>query len=133
MAQMDIPPGEWPEFLSEFNRVHHGWLVTVGVIDTDLLATAPQVRAHVVSEEEPLEEIRSSSDGEDVAIVTGSEPAGRIAHYVHHPMRLLLDRSPQGADESLRIDDGAGRSTLIRFRSTALPESLDGLADTERQ
>lgn len=130
MAQMDIPPSEWPEFLNEFNRLHHGWLVTVGVVDTDLLAHAGGVHPHVISEEEPLEEIRSSAGGEDVAIVTGRE-RGRIAHYVHHPMRLLLDRSAQGADESLRIDDDAGRTTLVKFRVTVLPEALDGLAETE--
>lgn len=130
MTQMDIPPGEWSEFFSEFNRLHHGWLVTVGVVDTDLLAQAPRVRPHVVSELEPLEEIRASAGGEDVAIVTGRE-RGRIAHYVHHPLRLLLDRSDQGADESLRIDDDAGRSTLVHFRSSALPETLDGLAQSE--
>jgi hypothetical protein len=131
MTQMDVPPAHWTEFLSEFNRLHHGWLVTVGVVDTDLLAQAHAVRPHVISEEEPLEEIRSSAGGEDVAIVTGREQ-GRIAHYVHHPMRLLLDRSAEGADKSLRIDDDAGRSTLLKFRSTALPEALDGLAETER-
>lgn len=130
MTQMDIPPAKWPEFLSEFNRLHHGWLVTVGVVDTDLLARAPHPQAYVVSEQEPLEEIRASTGGEDVAIVTGRE-RGRIAHYVHNPMRLLLDRSEEGTDESLRIDDDAGRSTLVRFRSTLPPEALDGLAETE--
>lgn len=130
MTQMDIPPAKWSEFFSEFNRLHHGWLVTVGVVDTDLLAQAAQVRPHVVSDLEPLEEIRASAGGEDVAIVTGREQ-GRVAHYVHHPLRLLLDRSVQGADESLRIDDDAGRSTLVRFRAAVLPEAVDGLAQSE--
>jgi hypothetical protein len=130
MAQMDIPPAKWPEFLNEFNRLHHGWLVTVGVVDTDLLARAPHPQAYVVSEQVPLEEIRASAGGEDVAIVTGRE-RGRIAHYVHHPMRLLVDRSAEGADESLRIDDDAGRSTLLRFRTTLPQEALNGLAGSE--
>jgi len=131
MAQTDIPPGKWSEFLQEFNRLHHGWLVTVGVVDTDLLARAVPARPQLVSEQTPLEEIRPDRDGADVAIVTGRE-AKRVTHYVQHPMRLVINRTEQGSDETLRIDDDTGRSTLIRFRSSLPAESLDGLAESER-
>lgn len=121
MVTREIPPGEWKEFFDEFTRRHEGWLVTVENFG-DLGA---QVEAH----DRPLKgifaELRAGSS--EIEILTGDAPDETLTHVVAHPTRVSVEETPEGAESALEIQSRDEGTTLIRFRATALPETVDGV------
>lgn len=129
MAYITIPPEEWSAFCREFSRQHRGWLASIGVISTKVLDADPQAadaRMTPVATEAPLQEITiEHNDHREVVLIAGQEP-GQVSHRVSRPTNLAMTQTDNGAHEGLRIDADDGRTTLVRFRAAAEPESLDG-------
>ena len=46
-------------------------------------------------------------------------------HIINRPTRVALEETEEGAHKGLRIDAENGQMTLLRFRSPALPETVD--------
>ena len=118
----EIPPGEWKEFFDEFTRRHEGWLVTVENFG-DLGA---QVEAH----DRPLKGIVAErrEGSSEIEILTGDSPDETLTHVVAHPTRVQVEETAQGAELALEIQSRDEGTTLVRFRATALPETVDGVA-----
>jgi len=118
----EIPPGEWKEFFDEFTRRHEGWLVTVENFG-DLGA---QVEAH----DRPLKGIVAErrEGSSEIEILTGDSPDETLTHVVAHPTRVQVEETAQGAESALEIQSRDEGTTLVRFRATALPETVDGVA-----
>jgi hypothetical protein len=121
MVTREIPPGEWKEFFDEFTRRHEGWLVTVELFG-DLGA---QVEAH----ERPLKGIftERQAGSPAIEILTGDAPDETLTHVVAHPTRVRVEETPEGAEVALEIQSRDEGTTLVRFRATALPETVDGV------
>ncbi len=122
MVTREIPPGEWKEFFDEFTRRHEGWLVTVENFG-DLGA---QVEAHDRSLKGIVAELRQGSS--EIEILTGDSPDETLTHVVAHPTRVRVEETAQGAESALEIQSRDEGTTLVRFRATALPENVDGVA-----
>ena len=119
----EIPREEWAEYLDGFSRQHEGWLVTVEVL-------GEEIGAQVEAEEMALAGVTADlkGGGEDViSIILGKGTAERVTHNVTQPTHLRIEQAEDGADMALQIESGGGPTTLLRFRSAVLPETVDGV------
>jgi len=118
----EISRGEWVEFFNGFTQQHAGWLVTFEVLDREL-------GAQLVAENLALQGISADEkDGEDVILINvGDASENHVNHAVAGPTHVRLKQTAQGAHEALDIETASGATTLLRFRITALPETVDGV------
>jgi hypothetical protein len=49
-----------------------------------------------------------------------------VNHIINRPTCVALEETEVGVHKGLRIDAESGETTLLRFRSPALPETVDG-------
>ena len=123
MATREIPRDEWVAFFDSFSRQHDGWLITVELLGAD-------AGAQVESREQPLAGITADlrDGGEDViSILVGRRSEDHVAHIIRAASHVSLKETDEGAHEALHIESKNGATTLLRFRSTVLPETLDGI------
>jgi len=121
-AGREIPREEWLQFLDEFSRAHAGWLVTVEERD-------PERGLRELAREVPLSGISaevSAGLARGITIIAGPRD-GEWTHRIDAPIRLRVNRTPEGADEGIEAESAGGSSTRVRFRSAALPETVDGM------
>lgn len=134
LSNIEIPVGEWTDYCDTFSREHHGWLVIVRQVDTRALEINRDealVGAAVLALEQPLQEVKiTTHDGQTRAEVSLGSAAAPQRLSIENVTRLIREQVDD-AHQGLRIDDAAGKSVLIEFRSPAHPEELDGLAPTE--
>lgn len=123
MPTREIPRSEWVTFFDSFSRQHQGWLSTVEVLGTD-------VGAQIEARDLPLAGISADVRGGDqdvVSILLGAGADGHVAHMIHAPSHVRLKETEGGAHEALHIESAGGATTLLRFRCTVSPETLDGI------
>jgi uncharacterized protein DUF5335 len=123
MPTSEIPRNEWTAFCDRFSREHEGWLATVEVLDES-------IGAQIEAENLPLEgvsaDLKKAGD-ETISIFLGDEPNGKVTHIVAAPTRLWVQKTGEGADQALEVEAPSGK-TILRFRTAALPEMVDGIA-----
>lgn len=121
MSTRELPRDEWIAFFDSFSRQHEGWLSTLEVLGAE-------VGAQIESRDQPLVGIIAELKDEDViTIFIGGKSADHLAHTIHGPTHVRLKETDEGAHEALHIESSKGPTTLLRFRSPVLPESLDGV------
>jgi hypothetical protein len=135
MIDTEIPENQWQQFCESFTRQHHGWLVSICQIETRERKGGP-IQPHegvaLYPGTRPLQEIREGREGERIELmVTVGEGTDETSFLIEDAV-TLYGRSSGHADEGLRIDCANGTTTLIEFRTPAEPETLDGLAESER-
>lgn len=132
MERTEIRRPSWRTFLEQFSRRHHGWLVTLGVIDTEVLRRTVEAEAHLVAENAVFEgmDLEDRAEGQQLAVLLGLEHA-LTRHAVRAPRRMFVETDGEGEEEGLRIDATDGSTLLMRFRAVAPPEALNGFAETE--
>jgi hypothetical protein len=119
----EIAKNRWVPFLDEFSRAHEGWLVSVDVFELDRTAATE-------ADEQPLMGITADHSGNrpSVSVVVGHEPDGFLTHVIEGVERLRLNRTGDGTEEAIEIQDGEGRVTTVRLRTAIAPEMVDGIA-----
>jgi hypothetical protein len=125
MTTRTVPNHQWESFLAEFGRAHRAWLTTVETLTQDRV---PRVDAM----SRPLDAVVTSQDQGQLMIeirFQDAEKPGMIR--VPHPRALRVEVTPEGGERGIEIDDADGVCTRVRFRTGALPETLDGLAPGE--
>jgi Family of unknown function (DUF5335) len=122
MVTREIPRNEWTQFFDSFSRRHEGWLVTVEVFDRKL-------GAQVEAEGRPLKGIAADRGGgdPDIEILTGRGDDDSLTHIVAHPTHMQVEETEEGAEAAIEIKSVNEGTTLVRFRSAILPESVDGV------
>jgi hypothetical protein len=122
LVTREIPPGEWKEFFDEFTRRHEGWLVTV--------ENFGDLGAQVEANERPLKGIVAErrAGSSEIEIMTGDSLDETLTHVVAHPTRVRIEETSEGAESALEIQSRDEGTTLVSFRATALPETVDGVA-----
>ena len=119
---IEIPRPEWTSALNAFSTVHEGWLVSVEVLAAGLGAQPEAVNLPLVAV------TRGPSDGAAVAITVGRAAGERLTHVIQAPQYVSIERTAAGADVALAIDSADGARTIVRFRTAALPETVDGIS-----
>lgn len=122
MPTREISRNEWVEFFNSFSRRHHGWLVTIEMLEPDL---GDQIEVR----EMPLEGITGELNdrgNDEIEIIASSGTGAHISHTITAPRHVWLKQTEEGADDTLEIESERGKA-LVRFRSAVLPEVVDGL------
>lgn len=117
----EIARADWPRFLDEFSRAHEGWLVTVE-------EHSAQGERELVREV-PLSGVSVKIGGghpQEITIIAGPRET-EWTHRITSPLRLRLNRTPEGAEEGIETESAGGLRTVIRFRSAVFPETVDGM------
>lgn len=134
-----VPRRHWADTCTDFSRRHRGWLVQLWAVPTataDAGTNAVTAASQPLATGVPLHDVELEERGAQPAIVLHTAaPPGSDAPMqqlrIANPAALSVEHAADGTVTGLRIDDTAGHSTLLHFRTTEPPEMLDGLADTE--
>ncbi len=124
MQTVEIPHAAWAHTLNEFTAIHEGWLVSLDVL-------APTIGAQLEINNLPLLGVSVDRVDHDEAITISAARAAaeHITHTIRAATRVYIERREDGADVALQIESADGTKTILRFRATALPETLDGVVD----
>ncbi len=122
MPTQEIPQGEWSGFFDQFSRQHQGWRATVEVLSSE-------IGAGMEARDSPL--VGISADMKDcersIAIILGETGNRHLTHIVSDPKFVRLKQTDEGADEALAIESFDGVTTLLHFRCSNRPETLNGV------
>ena len=126
MNVREIPRSQWPAYFHQFSRAHRAWLATV---DRDG-ATTDRIEgiAHPLRSITPFVhnnrvvhiDIRFQDDA------PGGEPL-----RIQAPISVRVEETTEGIAQGIEVVDDKGITTRLRFRATARPEMLDGVAPGE--
>ena len=107
--------------LDEFSRMHEGWLVSLDI-------TGQSIGAQREFRQMPLVGITAEPiDGGTISIAVAEPTGDHVTHTIHSPTHVFLDRTEKGANAALEIESADGTKAVLRFRTTALPETVDGV------
>jgi hypothetical protein len=122
MQTAEIPRDRWRQALNEFSAIHEGWLISIEVLAS---AIGAQLEVHDL----PLVGVVAESPrgADTISVFAAKSGFDHVAHIIHSPTRVWIERTDQGADVALQIESGEGTMTLVRFRTPALPEEVDGV------
>ncbi len=122
MPAQEVPRETWVQFLDGFSGRYEGWLVNVEVISRD-------VGAQIEAESLPLRGISADlrNQEDSISIILGKTPDQHITHTIRGVSHLRVKKNETGADEALQIESADGTTSLLRFRTSVLPETVDGI------
>jgi hypothetical protein len=118
MVRKEIPRDEWREFLQAFGARHRGWLTSV-----------EQGRVRI--SDRPLAGVELRLAGGEIEAILLRFGNGMGAIQVNAPRAVRVEETLRGEETGLDLEAADGL-TRLSFRTTALPEQLDGLAPSER-
>ena len=122
MQTVEVPREAWARTLNEFTAIHEGWLMSLEVL-------SPIIGAHPEISNLPLLGVSADRVDHDDAITISAArgAADYTTHTIRAATRVYIERREDGADVALQIESADGTKTILRFRATALPETLDGV------
>ena len=123
METREIPRSEWRSFFDVFSRQHEGWLATLETFGQEIGAQAEPG-------ELPLKSVTLTpvvGKSEAITINLGEIPKDHIKHTIIEPTHVWLVQTSEGANAALEIESADETKTLLRFRSSVLPELVDGV------
>lgn len=122
MQTVEIPRPAWTSMLDNFSEIHAGWLVSLDVLGA-AIGAQPEVSNL------PLLGVSAETSGANDAITisAGRSAAEHVTHTIHAPARVYIERREDGADVALQIEAEDGTRSILRFRTAALPETVDGI------
>ena len=127
MAYQEIPREQWKDFCDEFSKQHEGWLVSVEVVDETREPDREVLDSELTLWGVTVDEL---PDQTKVHIIAGDQPR-HVTHVITDPAGIGFEQDEQGGHTGLRIDTQEGPSVLVRFRTAAVPESVDAISDIE--
>ena len=117
----ELAPHEWDESLDSFSRQHDGWLVTVEILGAEL-------GAQIEGRDLRLRGIAcDSAERARISIMLETPGGGHVTHAVAGPAHIWLEQTADGADVALQIESADETRTLIKFRTPARPDQVDGM------
>ena len=122
MQTIEIQPARWPQALEEFSALHEGWLISVDIL-------APAIGAQPEVRDLPLTGVvaERQKTGDTITISAARLGAGQITHTIHAPTRVWIERTHDGADVAMQIESAEGTTTILRLKTPARPETVDGM------
>ena len=122
MHTIEVRREQWAETLQAFTLMHEGWLVSLDVLSPEIGAQ-PEIRDMPL-----LGVVAEPRDrGDTISISAARSAVDHVTHTVHAPCRVWIERTDEGADVALQIESADGTKTILRFRTAALPETVDGV------
>jgi len=121
MSTVEIPKGAWSERLNQFTTIHEGWLVSVD--------TLGDLGAQTVIHNLPLLGVSANRPNHDgtIAISVARSATEHVTHMIEAVERIYIEITNDGAEAAMAMESAGGAKTILRFRATALPETVDGI------
>jgi hypothetical protein len=122
MRTIDVAQKDWTRTLDQFSAVHDGWLVSLEVVGP-LLGAQPQIH------ELPLRGITAETGSPNpvIAIAAARADGEHITHIIHAPIQVQIEQTNEGADVALQIRSGDGTASILRFKTVAMADTVDGV------
>jgi hypothetical protein len=121
MQTVVIPQADWRAKLDEFSTAHQGWRVSLQVLEPSLGAQPEIVDL-------PLRGVTAEVGHGDPAItIAAGSTSEQITHTIHTPTRVQLEQNDAGADMALQIESADHARAILRFRTPAPIETVDGV------
>lgn len=122
MPTVEVPQKDWTRTLNEFSALHQGWLVSLDVLGPTL-GVQPQIR------ELPLREVTAESGprGSAITISAARFDGEQITHLIPSATHVRIERTKDGADVALEIESDEGLAAILRFKSTAAANAVEGV------
>ena len=122
METIEIPRKDWTSTVDRFCTAHEGWLISLELL-------APDLGAQHAFENLPLLSMTVDEGNGGAIHLSAEQPRGElVTHAVARPARLYLERTAEGADSALLIEDADGTRAVLKLRSPVRPETVDGIA-----
>jgi uncharacterized protein DUF5335 len=122
MQTVEVPREEWTRALDEFSAKHEGWLVSLELLD-------PSIGAQPEMNDLPLVGVTAEVTTPNPTItIAAARQTDQVTHVIHEPTRVRIERTDQGADLALQVESTDDATAILRFKSAALPETVDGVA-----
>jgi len=121
MRTVEVPEKDWARALNEFSTRHQGWLVSLDVV-APTLGVQPQIR------ELPLRGVTAESGprGSAITISAARFDGEDITHLIPSATHVRIERTNEGADVALEIESNEGLAAILRFKSTAPSNPVEG-------
>jgi hypothetical protein len=122
MNTIEVAQKDWVRTLDQFSTIHEGWLVSLDVMGPEL-GFQPQIR------DLPLCGVTAETNRPEATITIDAARADgeHISHVIHSPTHVRIERTNEGADVALEIESADGMAALLRFKTVALPETVDDI------
>ena len=122
MNTVELAAQDWSRALDEFSSIHEGWLISLELLDPELGAQ-PQIN------ELPLVGVTAEKGprGSTITIAAATKGGANITHIVQSPTHVRIERTDDGVDEALEIESDAGTTAILRFKTPAHPDTVDGI------
>jgi hypothetical protein len=119
MQTISIPRRDWGSRLDEWSRMHEGWLASLAI----MARPNGELREF---RQMPLVGVSAEPSGR-ITIAVAEATGDHLTHTIYSPAQVLLEITEEGAHAALEIDSADGRKAILRFKRTALPETVDGV------
>ena len=127
-----IPSEQWQDFCQTFSRAHRGWLIRMWVANPASLQAGASENTGMMIRDLALHEIAAETRGDRTdLVILARDQDSHVDHPIREIVSIMLERDAEGTETGLLIESADARSTLLRFRAPARPETLDGLAPGE--
>jgi hypothetical protein len=122
MRTIEVPEKDWARALNEFSRLHEGSLVSLDVLGPTV-GVQPQIR------ELPLRGVTAESGprGSDITISAARFDGEEITHLIPSATHIRIERTNEGADLALEIESDGGLATILRFKTAAASNPVEGV------
>jgi hypothetical protein len=133
MDEFEIVPSEqWQAFCATFSRSHRGWLVRLWEFHTANLEAGSADTHEIAVRDLELLEITTEQRQQHIDLrILLRDADKQVEKVIEYILSIMQERDTDGTVNGLRIDSADERSTLLRFRVPARPETVDGLAPVE--
>jgi hypothetical protein len=123
---VEIPRADWSRALKEFSASHQGWLVSLDIL-------SPTIGAQPEITDLPLVGVTFEPDDGGTMTMTAAPSADdHITHAIRSPSRVWIERTDAGADVALEVESADSTKAILRFKTAALPETVDGVVRDPR-
>lgn len=113
---------DWSRALDEFSAIHEGWLVSLDILSAEIGAQPEITNLPLVGVTfEP-------ANGGTMTVTAAASASAQITHPIPSPVRAWIERNDVGADIAFDVESADGTKTILRFKTPALPETVDGVA-----
>lgn len=106
---MEIPRTEWRDFLNTLSRTHHGWHVSLEILDR---SAGVGYEAKDLPLEGALMDVRHGDD-DNITVMLGH--VGDFSHTLTHPTHVRLEQTDEGRDKTLQIESDE-TTALLHFQ-----------------
>lgn len=119
---IEVPRENWATALKEFSTMHAGWLVSMDVLSTTIGAQPEVTNLPLVGVTfEP-------ANAGTMTVAVARSTSDHLTHAIRRPRHVWIERTEAGADVALEVESEDGAKTILRFKTAALPESVDAAA-----